>query len=100
MCRALQDEILRIKDLQHDGIAFKFDDKYMNPISFYYKKNSFSLLVNPLINTVITLVCILFMLIFIVSFSFTSILFKIASIIIITHAFVLYISSYDHNEIN
>lgn len=83
ICRVLQDEILRIKALQHDSVAFKFDGKYLNLISFYYKKNNFSALVIPLVHTFITLICILFMLAYIISFSYTNIISKVVFIIVI-----------------
>lgn len=63
----LSEEITRLKSLQYDSVAFKFK-KYSDLLYFYYKKNNFSNLIIPLVSTVITIFCIIYMMIFILSF--------------------------------
>ena len=81
--KLLDEEINRLKSLQHDDVSFKFSNSIFDIFSYYYNKNNFSTLVRPLINTFIVVVSIMFFLFLIFSFMASSATMKVTVIILI-----------------
>lgn len=89
----LQKEVIRLKSLQYDSVAFKFNNEYLDSSSFYCKKHNFSVFITPLVNTFIAIMCMLLMILFIFTFKFTDTFSKVIIILLIFgFAFYLFLS--------
>ncbi|WP_010241519.1 hypothetical protein, partial [Clostridium arbusti] len=89
----LEKEVKYLKSLQYDDVSFRFDNKFLNAISYYYNKNNFSSFIIPVVNSFVCITSILILVIYLFSFAsanvFNRIIICILIFTLIMHAFLI-----------
>ncbi|MBW9157223.1 hypothetical protein [Clostridium tagluense] len=83
LTKILKNDMYYLKSLQYDSVSFRLKNEFCGAIEYYYHKHNFSSFVMPIVNTFISILSILVMVLFILTFNPVSISAKVLILVLL-----------------